>query len=404
VRPPLGIPSGGGTARPDLALVPGRTPMRLAHLSLTDFRNYETLEIAFSPGHHLFLGENGAGKTNLLEAIHMLGVGSSMRGARDQTLVRSGARGYRVGGRFVDGAGGESGFRAEVHYEPGIGRTGGTKRFLLDKAPARASDLLAAIKVIAFAPADQELVQGSGSVRRRYLDTTGCQLSPEYIQLLREYQRALRQRNETLARAYVYEHGRNAAIREREPWTDLLVKVGGDLISRRRDLVTRLSAAAALVSASSYRGAGPLGIAYQPGFETELSNPESDLRIALAQSHARDEMTGYTTVGPHTDDLSLTLGGKDLRRFGSLGQQQLSAMFLKLAQASLVREIARVEPILLVDEMFAILDRLAAEEFLSRVESGGQIFLSTAQEGWLGELRMRRFHVHRVHLGAVISE
>lgn len=377
--------------------------MRLAHLSLASFRNYETLEISFAPGHHLFLGQNGEGKTNLLEAIHVLGVGSSMRAARDQTLVKSGARGYRVGGRFLEESSDATGFRAEVHYESGSGRGSGSKRFLLDKVPARASDLLAAIKVIAFAPADQELVQGSGSVRRRYLDTTGCQLSSEYMQLLREYQRALRQRNETLARTYIYEHGKNAAMREREPWTDLLVKVGGDLVLRRRDLVAKIAATAATVSATSYRGAGPLGMSYEPGFETQ-ADPHTDLHEALVRSQARDELTGYTTAGPHVDDLVLTLGGKDLRRYGSLGQQQLSAMFLKLAQAALVREIARVEPILLVDEMFAILDRQAAEEFLSRVESGGQIFLSTAQEGWLGELRMRRFHVHRVYSGSVVSE
>jgi DNA replication and repair protein RecF len=292
-----------------------------------------------------------------------------------------------------------------VQYECGSGRSGGSKRFLLDKAPARASDLLAAIKVIAFAPADQELVQGSGSVRRRYLDTTGCQLSTEYMQLLREYQRALRQRNETLARSYVYQHGKNAALREREPWTELLIQLGGDLIDRRRDLVSKLAAAAAQISRDSYRGQGPLAVAYEPGFETVgQSSTREELREALARSQARDELTGYTTVGPHTDDLALTLGGRDLRRFGSLGQQQLSAMFLKLAQAALVREIARVEPILLVDEMFAILDRQAAEEFLSRVESGGQIFLCTAQEGWLGELRTRHFHVHHVRSGTVSSE
>jgi DNA replication and repair protein RecF len=118
----------------------------------------------------------------------------------------------------------------------------------------------------------------------------------------------------------------------------------------------------------------------------------------------RDEATGYTTVGPHVDDLALTLGGRELRRYGSLGQQQLAAMFLKLSQAELVRTIAGATPILLVDEMFAILDQRAAEDFLGRVESGGQIFLATAQEGWLGQLRDRRFHVHHVRSGTVSPE
>jgi DNA replication and repair protein RecF len=383
--------------------------VRLAHLSLSNFRNYESLELGFGDGHQLFLGRNGEGKTNLLEAIHVLGVGTAMRASRDAALVRHGARGYRAGGRFLDESAPEKpGLRAEVIYEHGnhaeTGRATGTKRILLDRAPARASDLLAAIKVVAFAPADQELVQGSGSVRRRYLDATGCQLSPEYMQLLREFQRALRQRNETLTRAYAQEHGRAGAMRAREPWTELLIEVGGALTDRRGALVERIASAAREASRDSFHGSGPVGVEYVPGTLESERGARACLREALARSVARDEAVGYTTVGPHVDELLLTLGGRDLRRFGSLGQQQLAAMFLKLAQAELVRTVAGASPILLVDEMFAILDRGAAEDFLGRVEGGGQIFLATAQEGWLGELRHRRFHVHHVSAGTVIPE
>lgn len=128
----------------------------------------------------------------------------------------------------------------------------------------------------------------------------------------------------------------------------------------------------------------------------EGDDPKESLSAALADAASKDEALGYTTVGPHTDDFRLELGGRELRRYGSLGQQQLSAMFLKLCQADLVRTSIGTAPILLVDEMFAVLDRRAAEEFLARVEKEGQIFLATAQEGWLGELRDRRFRVHRI--------
>ncbi len=384
--------------------------MRLAHLSLGDFRSYESLELDFGGEHQLFLGQNGEGKTNLLEAIHILGTGSSMRAARDPALVRHGAPGYRVGGRFLDeNAAEKTALRAEVIYESGTnGRSStsaGTKRILLDRKPGRASDLLGAIKVVAFAPADQELVQGGGSVRRRYLDATGSQLSAEYLQLLREYQRAMRQRNETLTWAYGHEHGRSNAARAREPWTELLVEVGGGLMTRRAALVARIADTAREAARDSFRGKGPIGVEYVPGTPfSSKEDPRAALREALGRSTSRDEAVGYTTVGPHLDDLLLTLGGRELRRFGSLGQQQLAAMFLKLSQAALVRSIAGATPILLVDEMFAILDRRAAEDFLERVESGGQIFLATAQEGWLGELRHRRFHVHHVRSGTVVSE
>jgi DNA replication and repair protein RecF len=143
---------------------------------------------------------------------------------------------------------------------------------------------------------------------------------------------------------------------------------------------------------------------YHPGIRWDGDDPRDAFAATLADARPRDEAVGYTTVGPHTDDVLLELGGRDLRRFGSLGQQQLAAMFLKLSQADLVRAAIGAPPLLLVDEMFAILDRRAAEQFLARVEPEGQIFLATAQEGWLGELRERRFHVHPVHAGNVASE
>jgi DNA replication and repair protein RecF len=364
--------------------------MRLAHLSLTTFRNYGSLELSLAPGHQLFLGRNGEGKTNLLEAIHLLGTGGSQRTSRDGPMMQHGASGFRVGARLEpeEGRTGHP-LRVEVSVERG------TKRIELDRQPARASDLLAAIKVVSFAPSDVELVHDSARVRRRFLDLIGCQLSAEYLQLLREYQRAVKQRNETLVRG---------AVRAREPWDDLVIRVGSALFVRRRDLVEQLAETVGSLTADAFAGAGRVEATYQPGVRWEGDDPRDAFAEALAGARGRDEALGYTTVGPHGDDVLLTLGGRELRRFGSLGQQQLSAMFLKLSQADLVRAAIGAPPLLLVDEMFAILDRHAAEQFLARVEVEGQIFLATAQEGWLGELRERRFHVHAVHAGIVDSE
>jgi DNA replication and repair protein RecF len=368
--------------------------MRLIHLSLADFRNYATLEMPVSSGHHLLLGQNGEGKTNVLEAIHILGTGASMRPGREAHLVRHGAAGYQVGARFQSDREDRS-LRAEVIWE------GNTKKIRMDREPARASDLLGAIKVVSFAPSDVELVREGGKVRRRFLDLIGCQLSTEYLQLLREYQRAVKQRNETLARSFVYSRGRTGAAMAREPWDDRVAEVGADLFRRRRDLVDRLGETVRDLTANAYRGAGPLEATYRPSVAWEGDDPRPAFAAALATSQAKDEALGYTTLGPHADDLHLELGGRELRRYGSLGQQQLSAMFLKLAQADLVRTSVGASPILLVDEMFAVLDRRAAEEFLTRVESEGQIFLATAQESWLGELRERGFHVHEVRAGVI---
>jgi DNA replication and repair protein RecF len=289
--------------------------------------------------------------------------------------------------------------RVEVVVEQGS-----AKRVQLDREPARASDLLAAIKVVSFAPSDVELVHESARVRRRFLDLIGCQLSAEYLQLLREYQRAVKQRNETLMRSFVSSRGREGAARAREPWDDLVIRHGSELLVRRRDLVEQLAETIGSITADAFGGAGPVAATYEPGVSWDGDDPTDAFAARLASSVNKDEAVGYTTVGPHTDDILLELGGRELRRFGSLGQQQLSAMFLKLSQADLVRTAIGAPPLLLVDEMFAILDRRAAEEFLARVEGEGQIFLATAQEGWLRELRDRHFHVHQVRAGAVESE
>jgi DNA replication and repair protein RecF len=364
--------------------------MRLAHLSLSTFRNYTALELSLPTGHHLFLGRNGEGKTNLLEAIHLLGTGGSQRTPRDGPLIQHGATGFRVGARLEPEAGrlGRP-QRVEISVERG------TKRIELDRQPARASDLLAAVKVVSFAPSDVELVHDGARVRRRFLDLIGCQLSAEYLQLLREYQRAVKQRNETLVRG---------AARAREPWDDLVVRVGSALLVRRRDLVEQLAETVGELTRDAFAGVGPVEATYRPGVRWDGEDPRDAFATALAEARARDQAAGYTTVGPHTDDMLLELGGRELRRFGSLGQQQLCAMFLKLSQADLVRAAVGAPPLLLVDEMFAILDRQAAERFLARVELEGQIFLATAQESWLGELRERQFHVHAVRAGTVHSE
>ena len=374
--------------------------MRLAHLSLTWFRNYDTLELGFEPGHHLFLGGNGEGKTNILEAIHLLGTGSSQRAPRDVVMIAHGASGFRVGARLEpdNDADGHS-LRVEVTVE-----SGSPKRVLLDREPARASDLLAAIKVVSFAPSDVEIVHDSAGVRRKFLNLIGCQLSSEYLQVLREYQRAVKQRNETLLRSFVASRGRDGAARVREPWDDLVIKLGSDLLLRRRELVGQLDATLAGITSDAFGGAGPVAATYLPGVPWSGDDPSDAFASALASAINKDETVGYTTVGPHSDDVLLELGGRELRRYGSLGQQQLSAMFLKLSQADLVRTSIGAPPLLLVDEMFAILDRRAAEEFLARVEGEGQIFLATAQESWLGELRERGFHVHPVRAGTVESE
>ncbi|NNE44390.1 MAG: AAA family ATPase, partial [Gemmatimonadetes bacterium] len=184
--------------------------MRLRHLSLHGFRSYGSLELPFADGHHLLLGPNGAGKTNVLEAIHLLGTAGSPRASRDSEMIAHGAHGFRVGARLEDPEG--TMVRVELELS-----SGSRKRILMDKEPARASNLLERIKVVSFAPSDVRLVQDSAQIRRRFLDLIGGQLSAEYVQLLKDHQKAVKQRNETLSKPYLHSRGRPEARRAREP-------------------------------------------------------------------------------------------------------------------------------------------------------------------------------------------
>jgi DNA replication and repair protein RecF len=336
------------------------------HLAIRDFRNIASADITL-PAHGIaVVGDNGQGKTNLLEAIAYLELLRSMRGVRDRDLVRFGADAFHVGAEA----------RGTRAARMGVGASrGGDKRATLDGVEcARLGDALGAVPSVCLSPADAAIVTGAPAERRRALDIVLALTDPAYLHALRQYRGALAQRNAAL-RARRRDR---AAVRA---WEPALAAHGGTLVAARRAWVDEFGARYTAL-AGAIGEPRPMTIAYESAFAgAEGASATCDeLAAALEASRERDEQRGATQVGPHRDDLEFALGDQPLRTTGSAGQHRTAAIALRLVEAETFRRRTRTQPVMLLDDPFAELDRGRAARVLALVEEatlggGGQAVL-----------------------------
>jgi DNA replication and repair protein RecF len=317
--------------------------IRLRHLAVRDFRNLERLELELPTDGFALIGDNGQGKTNLLEAIYYLQLLRSMRGARDNDLARFGAAGFHVSAH-VAGA---------DHREVAVGyeRQTKRKRVMIDGSEAtRLSAALGALPSVIVAPSDVQLVAGGPGERRRYLDVVLSLSSRKYLAALQRYRGALVRRNAALREAARTGRDRGQA----EVWEPALAEHGALIWTERAAWV----AASAPEFARLCDAIGESGEARMRYVSTLSGDgaPEEQLRTALEAHRPTDLRRGLTQAGPHRDDLDLTLGGRELRLFGSGGQQRTAAIALRMLEASTLRARFYAEPVLLLDDPFAELD------------------------------------------------
>ena len=349
-------------ARP--ALPPAR--IALESLVVQDFRNLERVELAPPAEGLVVVGENGHGKTNLLEAIYYLELLRSMRGARDQDLVRFGAAGFHVAARLTR-AGGARGEPAHSEIGVGFARQGKKKRARIDGAePPRLSDALGALPSVIFSPADVTLVAGSPAERRRYLDVMLALTSRRYLAALQQYRGALARRNAALrdvARA-------GSGDARESVWEPALAEHGAVLWEARVAWADRVAEefaerCAAIGERSAVR------LRYQTALAPRGRATADVLADALAAQRAHDVRRGVTHAGPHRDDLALTLDGRELRLFGSAGQQRTAAIALRMLEAATLRARAGAPPLFLMDDPFAELDERRSRRILELLGEGG---------------------------------
>ena len=347
----------------------------LRSLALRDFRNLARLDLGFPAAGVVVIGDNGQGKSNLLEAIYYLHLLRSVRGARDVDVVRFGAPGFHVAARTDGGSNHE--------LSAGFERQGRRKRVKLDGAePQRLSDALGALPCVLFSPADVELVAGAPSARRRYLDILLALSSRPYLWALQRYRHALAQRNAALRDAM--KSGGGKAEQRVAVWEAPLAQHGAVLW---RDRVTWAEQAAPrfVTVCGAIGEQTPVSMQYASPLEP-ASRSIDDIAAALAKGledrRALDIRRCLTHTGPHRDDLALSLGGRELRAFGSAGQQRTGAIALRLLEGETLRERLGVAPMLLLDDPFAELDVHRSSRILELLgeQAMGQTVLTVPRE------------------------
>jgi DNA replication and repair protein RecF len=333
----------------------------LSEIRLTDFRNYERLRLPFSPGITVLLGDNGQGKTSILEAIYFLSLLRSFRTHKVKHLCRWGQSEFTLHGVLKD----------DQHEQRLAVRNGGDSRVLRHNGEpvGRASDFIRQFFCVAFVPDDLGLMQGPGTERRRFLDIQLCQLCPSYLAAAQNYAKALKNRNRILRS----EHPDPRAI---AAFDTVLVPFGQQLIERRAAYADALGDEVAKLAPQMFAENCELRIRYRPSAKSEA------LADALAQHRDRDIQRRQTQVGPHRDELVITLGGKALSHYGSEGQCRLAALVLKMAAARLLVADESEQPImLLVDDVIGELDDGRREAFFEALRPATQVcFACTSPE------------------------
>ncbi len=346
---------------------------------MRDIRNLARADLALPADGIAIVGDNGQGKTNVLEAIAYLHLLRSVRGARDADVVRFGAPGGSITGAAVRGGGPAAGVTRTVTV--GFDRHGHRKRVAIDGAtPERLSDGFGALPSVAIAPSDVDLVRGGPEARRRYLDIVLATTSPAYLAALQRYRSALARRNAVLrdsARRGGARAG-SAADAAAAVWEPQLAEAGAIVRGARLAWVARWAGELArLAFAIGERGV--VTMRYVARGRTEDATAGAGLgllREMLAEelrgSRAADVGRGMTHPGPHRDDLVLAIDGRALHAFGSSGQQRTVAIALRLLEARTMRADSGCTPVLLLDDPFAELDEGRARAVLQLVRGGGE--------------------------------
>jgi DNA replication and repair protein RecF len=334
--------------------------IRLDSIAIRDFRNLERIDLELPPEGAVVVGDNGHGKSNLLEAIYYLQIMRSIRDARDQDLTRFDTTGFHISAHAHTPEGHD--------LSVGFDRNAKRKKVLHDGSEIRRlSDALGALPSVIFSPRDLELVSGAPTERRRYLDLVLALTDRKYLHALQNYRANLARRNAALRNAT----RRGSADNEQQVavWEPALAEHGSVLIEARARWV-RDSAAEFSNLVQRMGETAKAQIRYVSPFADSEARYDV-LLAAFEEKRALDLRRGMTHVGPHRDDVELTLDGRDLRLFGSAGQQRSAAIALRLLEAATLRDHAGAEPLLLLDDPFAELDIRRAGKILVMLEERG---------------------------------
>ena len=350
--------------------------MYIQSIDLFNYRNYESLSMEFDRETNILFGDNAQGKTNILESVYLCGTSRSHRTARDREMIRFGQKEAHIRANVVKD---EMTCRIDIHLHQGR-----SKGIAINGMPVRkASDLFGLLGIIFFSPEDLNIVKNGPAERRNFINAELSQIDRIYLSDLTNYNKALNQRNSLLR-----DPSRQTDLKgTMDVWDEQLLFYGRKIIGRRKKFIEDLIPVVMKIHRRLSGGREDLLLAYEPSVDDRRFEEE------LFISRDRDMRMGTTGVGPHRDDLRLAIGGLDIRKFGSQGQQRTCALALKLAEIQMM-EISRGEkPVLLLDDVLSELDSGRQNYLLESINDIQTIITCTG----LDEFVKNRISVHRVY-------
>jgi len=407
--------------------------VHLRHLSVTDFRSYPSAELPLAPGVTTLIGLNGQGKTNLVEAAGYLATLGSHRVAADAPLVRAGAQQAIIRGVVI-----RDGHETLIELEINTGRANGRNRARLNRSPAsRPREVLGTLRTVLFAPEDLGLVKGDPSERRRFLDELLVARQPRWAGVRSEYDKVLRQRNALLkSAAPVLRRGvrhtqrsstslstapvdkgvdaTDSALHTLDVWNSYLAKAGAQLLYARlrlmRDLTPYLTKAYDEVSATqsdariAYKSSlrEEMSAAIAAGAVPEMQELHDELLASLDAVRVNEIERGISLVGPHRDDVVLTLGDLPAKGYASHGEAWSFALGLRLAAYQLLRHDLGDDPVLILDDVFAELDSGRRERLATLITDCEQVLITAAFPGDVPTALSDSGATYQVSLGQVV--
>ncbi|KAA8818937.1 DNA replication and repair protein RecF [Bifidobacterium rousetti] len=363
--------------------------MYISRLALDHYRSWESLVVDLAPGVNVLHGENGLGKTNIVEAIEVLSTGSSHRTSSSLPLVERGESKATIRANVVD-----RDTDAATTYEATITTRGANRARINSGASRYLRDIVGLVPSVSFTPDDQRLVSGEPAARRTFLDQAGALLVPRYADMVQQLTRIGRQRAALLKQLGQREGSFDAALSGLEIWTGQFIEAGVALTRVRARVIDRLAGPFAAIYARLASGKGAASLAYAPSFEEvaaadaaagdsagDAADPRPAISAHFQRLYAGEVARGINLIGPQRDDLAVTLDGVPAREFASNGEMWTMALALKMALFEAVTADRGVKPIVILDDVFAQLDESRRAQILDFAGSQDQVLITTAAAG-----------------------
>ncbi len=356
--------------------------MQIQEIKLLNFRNYDKASISFDPYLNIIYGENGSGKTNLVEAIYVLALSKSFKQVQEKTLIRKGTNVAKISGSVKN--------IVTNNYQVIFTEQG--KKVKIDKQKiTKLSDYISKINVVLFSPNDLRMINDTPSVRRKYLNIAISQINIKYLKELSHYNKLLKIRNAYLKKLYL---DGNKLTSYLDVITEKLVDAGLFLYEERKKYIDNLNQDISLIYKEITDISG-LEIKYKSDYSTLK---KSEILKIYKKNMVKDIQFGKTTFGVHHDDFSFNLDSVDLKDYGSMGQQKNAIIAWKFSEINLFKKEKNVNPILILDDLFSELDKNKIAKILTYVSKDVQTFITTTEidsiVSLIGDKHFKKIYVH----------